>query len=201
MVNSKKVEDELPIPLKFEINGDMEDLIFAFENVRDIIDRHNENYVTKINEIYYQTVDHDDEDSRLEWNEYTVSIGKNVVLRGGWSDIYDEYETNIEFYKSLLDLIEQVLVDYHDKIIEQQNVNEVKLMEFEKDGNDEILYLYYSTMRDRRAFLYLKRLAQRYPNSFYRNRLRRVYVNGSYSISKNSKMANKLKRRRGDKNF
>lgn len=202
MVTGKELEEALPFPYKLEINCDMDDLNFVLGDVvDDIVKKHNEKYETKVDGIVYHTIDFDDVDSDLEWNEYTISIGKEVVCWGSGEEYSGDYSGNIEFYKSLIPIMEKALDEYHDKIIEQQKINEKKLQELEKERHDEILYIHYAIEKDRRAVIYLKRLAKRYPNSCYRFKLRRVYLHGRFGVGKNLKLANKLRGRGIRENF
>ena len=53
--------------------------------------------------------------------------------------------------------------------------DDAKLKKIEEEGYDEFLFAYYYSNNDKKFFMYLKRLATRYPNSQYVKILRRVY--------------------------
>lgn len=202
MVKNKDLEEILPFPLKVEFNFDMERINNALKDgVDDIMEEHNKNYDSKVQDIIYHMVDFEDNDYNLEWNEFVVSVGNEIVFRGFVSDEFDDSEGNIDFYEIIFSVIEKVLGEHHDKIIEQQIRNAEKLEELEKERYDEILYAHYALEHDARAFIYLKRLAKRYPNSWYRKRLRRGYLIGNYGIKKNLKIANKMTNCRREKYF
>ncbi len=194
MVKNKDLEEILPFPLKVEFNFDIERINNALKDgVDDIMEEHNKNHDSKVQDIIYHMVYYEDNDYNLEWNEF--------VFRGFVSDEFDDSEGNIDFHETIFSAIEEVLGEHHDKIVEQQIRNAEKLEELEKERYDEILYAHYVLEHDARAFIYLKRLAKRYPNSCYRTRLRRGYLIGNYGFKKNLKLANKMKNYRSEKYF
>ena len=66
---------------------------------------------------------------------------------------------------------------WHDKIIKIQEANKRTLEKYKADQYDEMVYAYYSYRTDdeHSVFQYLKRLAERYPNSRYMNSFNRQY--------------------------
>ena len=93
----------------------------------------------------------------------------------------------------LYSIYEDILNIWHDKIIEVQKSNKLKLKQFEKEGYNEILFTYYNFRLDKRSFFYLKKLAERYPNSRYMDKLKFVYRNGYRGWHRRSpEMVNKL---------
>ncbi len=202
MIKGRDLEEILPFPLKIEHNFDMERINdYLKDGVDDIIREHNENYEGKVEEIVYHIVDYEESDYNLAWNEFVVSVGNEIVFRGFVSDECDDSEWNVDSYETIFSVIEEVLCEHHDKIVEQQILNAKKLEELEKERYDEILYAHYAVEHDARAIIYLKRLTKRYPNSWYKARLRRGYLNGIYGIKKNLKLANKMKNNRRGKYF
>lgn len=96
----------------------------------------------------------------------------------------------------LYSIYEDILNIWHDKIIEVQKSNKLKLKQLEKEGYNEILFSYYNLQTDKRAFFYLKKLAERYPNSKYMDRLKRVYRSGYWGWHRrNPEMATKLNKK------
>lgn len=91
---------------------------------------------------------------------------------------FDTFEELTEkFYQSIATITEGILESWHDKIIEIQKENLLKLEQFESEGYDELLYSYYDSRRDLKALHYLKRLAKRYPNA-YKTELLGIYKRG-----------------------
>lgn len=96
----------------------------------------------------------------------------------GSSFYFDTFEELTEkFYQSIATITEGILESWHDKIIEIQKENLLKLEQFESEGYDELLYSYYDSRRDLKALHYLKRLAKRYPNA-YKTKLLGIYKRG-----------------------
>ena len=138
----------------------------------------------------------------LEHNECRVFVGNKIVQYTKCPDIYTtdlsvEIPQSIsDYYMSIVPITEQILNIWHDKIVEIQDENNKKLENYKLDGYDELIFAYYSINSDDRAFQYLKKLATRYPNSNYNNRLRRVYRNGLYGHRRNKKLACKINKRK-----
>ena len=65
-----------------------------------------------------------------------------------------------------------------------------ELKELEEEGYDELLYAYYHFNSDKKAFIYLKKLATRYPNSRY---AKSVYGSGHRKKKNKYKIRTKLK--------
>ena len=169
-----------PVSVQPEYDGTM--WIVAYNSNEIIMLNHNRNYDTKIENIRRNYVnEYGDEDfSMLEHNECRVFVGNKIVQYTKYPDIYTtdlsvEIPQSIsDYYMSIVPITEQILNIWHDKIVEIQDENNKKLENYKLDGYDELIFAYYSINSDDRAFQYLKKLATRYPNSNYNNRLRRV---------------------------
>ena len=184
MINPEEIEELLPFPIKVEICCDSTDFKTIVKNsFSEILTRHNKNYETKIGHIIRHYLDEDD--SLMERNDCCIFVGKEVVqyIKFPNSDTSEEYDgfsqQVVDYYWSIISITEKVLDTWHDKIVEIQEENNSKLEKYKLDGYDEILYGYYLLHSDAKAFQHLKKLATRYPNSKYMNRLRRVYRLGS----------------------
>lgn len=205
MISHEEVEELLPCPIKIEICCDPDDFKNSVQDsFKDLLIKHNKNYDTKIEHIvrHYNQEDEDEEFPILEYNECRIFVGKEIVQCIKCPDIKtSELSLSIpqsisDYYKSIVPITEQILNIWHDRIIEIQEENNIKLEKYMLDEYDEILYAYYSIRSDSRAFMYLKKLATRYPNSRYKNILRRIYKNGLYGHKKNIALANKISKRR-----
>lgn len=99
-------------------------------------------------------------DLDLEDNEFEIYVGRELVYSGKGSSFYfDTFEELTEkFYQSIATITEGILESWHDKIIEIQKENLLKLEQFESEGYDELLYSYYDSRRDLKALHYLKGL-------------------------------------------
>ena len=204
MISHEEVEELLPCPIKIEICCDPDDFKNSVQDsFKDLLIKHNKNYDTKIEHIvrHYNQEDEDEEFPILEYNECRIFVGKEIVQCIKCPDIKtSELSLSIpqsisDYYKSIVPITEQILNIWHDKIIEIQEENNINLEKYMLDEYDEILYAYYSIRSDSRAFMYLKKLATRYPNSRYKNILRRIYKNGLYGHKKNITLANKISKR------
>lgn len=203
MLSTEELEEFLPFPVKIELCEDTHHFNFGIrDSLKKLLKKHNEEYATKIDYFPRFFRDTDDGTSNITWGEYAVYVGKNIVHRGkAPADILKATE-EIAFNKTIILGAEGVLNVWHDKIIEIQNENEKKIKQYEEDGYDEVLYSYYHFRSDYRAFIFLKRLATRYPNSDYMKRLRSVYRHGAYGcIKHNAAMLNKLSKQRSRENF
>ena len=205
MMSLKDVEELLPSPIKIEICCDPNDFkMVVQDSFNEVLKNHNRNYDTKIENIRRNYVnEYGDEDfSMLEHNECRVFVGNKIVQYTKCPDIYTtdlsvEIPQSIsDYYMSIVPITEQILNIWHDKIVEIQDENNKKLENYKLDGYDELIFAYYSINSDDRAFQYLKKLATRYPNSNYNNRLRRVYRNGLYGHRRNKKLACKINKRK-----
>lgn len=205
MISLKKVEELLPCPIKIEICCDFEEFKSVVQNsLKDLRLKHNKNYDTKIEYIRVQFIqaDEDNDFSMKENKECRIFVGKDVVQyikcpEINTNEISDKITQNISYYYwSIVNITEQILKIWHDKIIEVQKQNESKVKQFEQEGYDEILFSYYNLRTDKRAFFYLKKLAERYPNSKYMDRLKRVYRSGYWGWHRrNPEMATKLNKK------
>jgi hypothetical protein len=101
----------------------------------------------------------------------------------------------------ILSLIEDHLNTWHDEIVMVQKANNAKLKDLEEDGYDELLYAYYHFNFNKKALVYLKKLAKRYPHSKYKDKLCRAYRLGLYGLKKPKRIFRNKKRKRINKNF
>ena len=114
--------------------------------------------------------------SHIDYNEFKIYVGRKLMHEGREPSLTPKTEkVGDEFYMSILSLIEGNLNTWHDEIIKVQKENDAKLKELEEEGYDELLYAYYHFNSDKKSFIYLKKLATRYPNSTYMKKLVRIY--------------------------
>lgn len=202
MLSYEEVEEVLPSPIKIEICCDSDYFKMTVQDSFEVLlDEHNKKYDTKIENISRRFSDFDE--SQLEDNEFEIRIGGQLIHKGKGPDFFEDDQSCIKnFYKSIVSLTEGILDTWHDQIISVQEENNKKLEIYKEESYDEILYAYYCIHSDTRAFQYLKKLAARYPNSFYKNKLRRVYINGLHGWHKKNKdLANKMNGRVRHRNF
>lgn len=203
MLSIEEVEEVLPCPIKIEICCEAENFrITVGDSFKNLLEKHNKKYETKIEYIARHYIDEYLEDTDYGHNEFKIFVGKELIYSGSGPNIFEETpELNESFYMSLIPITEGILKTYHEKIIELQEENKKTLAKYEEERYDEMLYAYYRRS-DGKAFQYLKRLATRYPNSKYMNKLHRVYRNGLYGwhrrnpamtikLNKNSRYHNK----------
>jgi len=200
MISSHEIEEFLPIPIKIEINDDQNEFELAVGNsFQKLLDKHNKGYETEIDNISIFFCDNDE--GTLEHNECQIFIGKEVVHSMKGTESFDEdSQLAVEYYKSIVNITDDILSAWHDKIIEIQNENELKIEQYKAEEYDELLYGYYLMQHDSKAFKYLKKLAARYPNSTYMNKLRRVYRYGLYGWHRRSYALNRKLRKEGGSN-
>ena len=190
MLTFEDVEKIVPHPVKLEIGCDSGNFKCTFgDELIKVLENHNKKYDTKIECIPKHFWDLEDEDCKLQWNEYEIYVGNELIYKG---TVLAELDSRLK----------EVLNSWHDKIVELQEENKRKIEQFEQDGYDELLYIYYRMRAENKAFCYLKRLASRYPNSIYRNTLRRVYRQGLYGWhAKSISLARKLQNKYDGKMF
>lgn len=203
MIFPEDLEEILPCPVKIELCGNVHHFNYAIrDSLKKLLQKHNEKYDTKIDYLPRFFRDPDDNKTNIAWGEYIISVGGNIVHDGKAPTEDDETKNEIVFYKTILPVAEGVLNIWHDKIIEIQEENKKKIKKYEEEGYDELLYSYYNLHSDRRAFIFLKRLATRYPKSDYMRKLRSVYRHGAYGcIKANEAMLKKITRKRGVEYF
>lgn len=197
MISSNQLEKVLPWGIKIRINCNTGLFdCFATKKISELKDRHNMGYdeenIVKFIRISFNN-------SGLDYNEFAIYVGDKIIYTGKGPDTEDETDSLIfdlyDFYMSIVNLLESTLKIWHDKIIEIQKANELKLKELEAEGYDEMLYSYYHFISHKRAFYYLKRLAERYPNSAYMRKLKRIYRIGKKGLHrKNLIMCAKLEK-------
>lgn len=180
MITKEELEESLPFPVKIVICCVPRDFRMAVnDSFQEMLDRHNENYESKIDHVFRFYVDTDDNELELEYNEFEIYIGKDLVYKGKGPALFDTtpYEDEC-FYNSIVTIMEGILNASHDRIIKVQEENYRKIEQFEDEEYYEMLYAYYNFRINSKAFFYLKKLATRYPNSEYMTKLRRVYRRG-----------------------
>ena len=140
--------------------------------------------------------------SHIDYNEFKIYVGRKLMHEGREPSLTPKTEkVGDEFYMSILSLIEGNLNTWHDEIIKVQEENEAKLKDFEEEEYNELLFSYYYFNFDKKAFIYLKKLANRYPHSKYMDKLCRAYRAGSYGLKKSKRIFRKRKIKRLAKNF
>lgn len=191
------VEDLLPSPIKMVINASADEFyMYNGDGFDEVLNEHNKNHDEKIKEVFVLFVDGLEQPYLLEPNYYEIYVGEDNILSG--------YMPDAESYENVSKLIQFVLDSYHDQIIEAQHQLEKLLEDYEMDNFDELLYSYYRIHDNKRTFYFLKRLAEKYPASYYVNTLRRVYATGLNKMHpRNPALARKIrdKKRGFDKNF
>lgn len=204
MLSTEEVEEVLPCPIKIEICCEAENFRIAVgDSFKNLLEKHNKKYETKIEYIARHYINEDQEDTDYGHNEFKIFMGKELIYSGSGPNIFEETpELNESFYMSLILITEGILKTYHEKIIEIQEENKKTLVQYEQEQYDEMLYEYYLMRSDGKAFQYLKRLATRYPNSKYKNKLYRIYRNGLYGWHRrNRNLANKTNKRNNHEDF
>lgn len=195
------LEEYLPDPVNIEINSDPD--IYNMEAhgcLTSVRKKHNEVFHEEIRAIFIHFVTADENPRDLNWNEYSISVGGKEIIRGKGPEDDTDMDKLSVFYQAMLSIMKTVLNEWHDDIIEQQNKNDEKIKELEAEGYDEICYAYYSMLYDKRAFIFLKKLAERYPNTEYFRTLSRVYIDGAYGWHQRNKvLGTKLRNRRRKK--
>ena len=183
MFSREEIMEILPDPIRIEIYcNECKDAFFVrklFKKIfKEIIEKHNRNRDTKIENYSFSFFGEGNisVESINEYIAYKIYVGKQIIHEGSGLSAIDINENfNEEFYMSILSLIEGNLNTWHDEIIKVQKENDAKLKELEEEGYDELLYAYYHFNSDKKAFIYLKKLATRYPNSTYMKKLVRIY--------------------------
>lgn len=206
MFSREEIMEILPEPIRIEVccYGDFpsNDVINLLNEIRE---RHNKNHNTKIKNIRIRGYFFDEYEiakSQIEYNEFKIYVGRKLMHEGIEPSLTLKTEkVGDEFYMPILSLIEDNLNTWHDEIIKAQEENDAKLKELEEEGYDELLYAYYHFNSNKKALIYLKKLAKRYPHSKYKDKLCRAYRVGLYGLKKPKRILRNKKRKRINKNF
>ena len=183
MLSKNEIREVLPCPIRIEICS-ATFFLCIHDLIKKLREKYNKNRDTKIENII---VDYIEEDllANLEYNQFKIYVGKKLIHEGIAPFLIEKNENqNKEFWTSFLSLVEGILNIWHDEIIKVQKDNDAKLKKIKEEGYDEFLFAYYYSNNDKKFFMYLKRLATRYPNSQYVKILRRVYRLGYRSFHK-----------------
>jgi hypothetical protein len=206
MFSREEIMKILPSPIRIEVccYGDFpsDDVINLLNEIRE---RHNKNHDTKIENIRLRGYFFDEYEiakSHIDYNEFKIYVGRKLIHEGREPSLTPKTEkVGDEFYMPILSLIEDHLNTWHDEIIMVQKANNAKLKDLEEDGYDELLYAYYHFNFNKKALVYLKKLAKRYPHSKYKDKLCRAYRLGLYGLKKPKRIFRNKKRKRINKNF
>ena len=174
MLSKNEIREVLPCPILIEICSD--EIFFGIHNlIKELREKHNKNRDSKIENIILDFVD-EDLFPNFEYNQFKIYVGKTLIHEGIIPSLIKKNENQKkEFWTSFFSLVEGILNIWHDEIIKVQKENDAKLKKLKEEGYDEFLFAYYYSNNDKKFFMYLKRLATRYPNSQYVKILRRVY--------------------------
>ena len=180
MIDDEDLEAYFPYPIKIE-HGKCHDDDMVFSSLpkyyHKLLNNHNKKYNTKVESIGW--VSYPEEEGILENNEFRISVGSEVVQFGKFPDAcrFEDFKDAEAFYKKITSIAESIMSVWHDKIIKIQEENKKMLEKYKADQYDEMVYAYYyyRTNDEHTIFLYLKRLAERYPNSRYMNAFNRQY--------------------------
>ena len=176
MFSENELIEILPYPIRLEIYCNETFLeMGVMELIKELRKKHNKNRDSKIESIsvHYLNKDYI---RYIENNKFKIYVGNQLIHEGNVPSLIDNNLKLCEkFYMSLVSLIEGILNIWHDEIIKVQKENDAKLKELEEEGYDELLYAYYHFNSDKKAFIYLKKLATRYPNSKYMKKLVQSY--------------------------
>lgn len=184
MIDSEELEAYFPYPIKIEHgmcydDDDMSFLCLLKRCCNELLDNHNKKYNTKVERESIGWFSYPEEDGILENNEFRISVGSEVVQFGIFPDAcrFEDFKDAKAFYKKITSIAESIMSVWHDKIIKIQEANKRTLEKYKADQYDEMVYAYYFYRTDDKhtIFLYLKRLAERYPNSRYMKACNRQY--------------------------
>ncbi len=206
MFSREEIMKILPRPIRIEVccYGDFpsDDVINLLNEIRE---RHNKNHDTKIENIRLRGYFFDEYEiakSHIDYNEFKIYVGRKLIHEGREPSLTPKTEkVGDEFYMPILSLIEDHLNTWHDEIVMVQKANNAKLKDFEEEEYDELLYAYYHFNSNKKALIYLKKLAKRYPHSKYKDKLCRAYRLGLYGLKKPKRIFRNKKRKRINKNF
>ena len=206
MFSREEIMKILPDPIRIEVccYGDFpsDDVINLLNEIRE---RHNKNHDTKIENIRLRGYFFDEYEiakSYIDYNEFKIYVGRKLIHEGREPSLTEKTEKiGDEFYMPILSLTKDILDPWHDEIVMVQKANNAKLKDLEEDGYDELLYAYYHFNSNKKALIYLKKLAKRYPHSKYKDKLCRAYRVGLYGLKKPKRILRKRKMKRLAKNF
>ncbi len=206
MFSREEIMKILPRPIRIEVccYGDFpsDDVINLLNEIRE---RHNKNHDTKIENIRLRGYFFDEYEiakSHIDYNEFKIYVGRKLIHEGREPSLTPKTEkVGDEFYMPILSLIEDHLNTWHDEIVMVQKANNAKLKDLEEEEYDELLYAYYHFNSNKKALIYLKKLAKRYPHSKYKEKLCRAYRLGLYGLKKPKRIFRNKKRKRINKNF
>lgn len=176
MFSEDELIEILPYPIRFEIYCNETFLeMGVIELIKELREKHNKNRDSKIESISVNYINKDYV-RYIENNKFKIYVGHQLVHEGKVPSLIDNnLKLCEEFYMSLVSLMKGILNIWHDEIIKAQEENDAKLKDLEEEGYDELLYAYYHFNSDKKAFIYLKKLATRYPNSKYMKKLVLIY--------------------------
>ncbi|MCR5188432.1 MAG: hypothetical protein K6C97_05810 [Treponema sp.] len=183
------IEEMFPSPVSFKINTNMKLFHMVINDaLYDILDEVNESEKAQIYGIQLLKAD----PSEMDFNEYAFYVnGEEVYLGSGPEIDPNRYDLLEEFYLSLMPVFEEVFNLWRDKIVSIQDEIENKLIELKEKEDYLTLFEFFRYYNDKKGFTYVKKLAQRYPNSIWPVRLQKLYK-GMYGWHKNVKMAKKM---------
>lgn len=199
-MNDVDIEKELPFPFKIEIVGESDFFHTMLDDrIDNLIFNHNSNHDTKVDGLFMGFLSESFRD--IEENEYKIYVGEELLYKGP-----ENLEENIflydSYYDEIVEKLEMIVDSHHDRIVELQEKNKMKVKKLEKEENYEMLYLYYNLNENKNAFHYLKKLVERYPHSHYRGDLIRIYRRGRKGWhDRNKYLAQKMGRRAFSKDF
>lgn len=176
MVDFDYVQELLPIPVRVHVCFEHYDYMVKqlSEQLKQIKTEHNKGKEFPVN---FVLLDYDSPEwcDDINRNEYKIFIGSKQIQSFTGDPSNEELSYIWNLISQIPNAVKGVLDAWHDEIVALQKINAEKIRELEEQKYDEVLYAYYHIINDKKAFLYLKRLAERYPNSKYCNRLRRIY--------------------------
>lgn len=199
-MNDVDIEKELPFPFKIEIVGESDFFHTMLDDrIDNLIFNHNSNHDTKVDGLFMGFLSDSFRD--IEENEYKIYVGEELLYKGP-ENLEEDIFLYDSYYDEIVEKLEMIVDSHHDRIVELQEKNKMKVKKLEKEENYEMLYLYYNLNENKNAFHYLKKLVERYPHSHYRGDLIRIYRRGRKGWhDRNKYLAQKMGRRAFSKDF